>query len=85
MRRISLAIGSMLLAATAASAQDWPKADLFLGFSRLRMHSARQLPYFNADGGIGTLGLNVNSHVGFEFEFGVIATTISKTSRLIPP
>ena len=51
-------------------AQDVPKADLFLGYSFLRANSARNIPAFTNNGGVGTLGLNFNKNVAFEFEFG---------------
>ncbi len=57
--------GSMVLVG-----QDTPKADLFLGYSFLRANSARNIPAFTMNGGAGTLGLNINNHVGLEFEFG---------------
>jgi outer membrane protein OmpA-like peptidoglycan-associated protein len=50
--------------------QDMPRADLFLGYSFLRANSARTIPAFTMNGGAGTLGLNINNHVGLEFEFG---------------
>src|SRR6185503_18671103 len=50
--------------------QDMPRADLFLGYSFLRANSARNIPAFTMNGGAGTLGLNINNHVGLEFEFG---------------
>ena len=59
-----------MLFAIGAAAQDTPKADLFLGYSFLRANSARNIPAFTANGGLGTLGFNINDHVGLEFEFG---------------
>jgi len=60
----------LLLGAIGAMAQDTPKADLFFGYSFLRYNSAQTVPAFTANGGIGTLGFNVNDHVGLEVELG---------------
>jgi len=51
-------------------AQEVPRADLFLGYSFQRVNSAQTIPAFTANGGLGTLGLNLNDHFGFEIEFG---------------
>jgi hypothetical protein len=53
-----------------AFGQDVPKADLFLGYSFVRANSAREIPAFTMNGGIGALGVNINKYIGFEFEFG---------------
>ncbi|HEV8412150.1 MAG TPA: hypothetical protein VGQ49_01055 [Bryobacteraceae bacterium] len=53
-----------------ALAQDVPKADLFLGYSFLRANSARDIPAFTNNGGLGTLAWNFTNHVAAEFEFG---------------
>jgi hypothetical protein len=50
--------------------QDVPRADIFLGYSFLRANSAREVPAFTMNGGLGALGINFNRHVGLEFEFG---------------
>ncbi len=70
MRFISLSMACALVAGTLAVAQDAPKADLFLGYSFLRANSARDIPAFTNNGGLGTLGLNFNPHIALEAEFG---------------
>src|ERR1043166_7377734 len=50
--------------------QDMPRADVLLGYSFFRVNSARNIPAFSMNGGLGTFGLNINNHVGLEFEFG---------------
>jgi hypothetical protein len=70
MRFIALWTAFGLVAAVAVVAQDVPKADLFLGCSFVRANSARNIPAFTNDGGLGTLAWNFNSHIGAEFEFG---------------
>src|SRR5271165_6750484 len=61
-----------LLFGLCAFAQDGPtpKADVFFGYSFLRVNSAQQIPAFTANGGVSTLGLNFNNHFGLEAEFG---------------
>ena len=71
MRRIlSIAVAFPLLFGFSALAQDTSKVDVFLGYSFLRYNSAQTVPAFSANGGIGTLGYNLNDHVGVEAEFG---------------
>jgi len=60
----------LLAVCSATVAQDVPKADLFFGYSFLRANSARNIPAFSNNGGLGTLAWNFNNHVGAEFEFG---------------
>lgn len=70
MRFISFSIACALVAGTLAVAQDSPKADLFLGYSGIRANSARDIPAFINNGGLGTFGWNINPHIAFETEFG---------------
>jgi hypothetical protein len=51
-------------------AQDAPKADLFLGYSFLRANSARNIPAFTNNGGLGTFAYNFTHNLAFEAEFG---------------
>ena len=61
---------SFSLMVGVALAEDVPKADLFLGYSFLRANSARNIPAFTNNGGLGTLAWNFTNHVAAEFEFG---------------
>jgi opacity protein-like surface antigen len=65
---------ALLALGTATSfsvfAQDVPKVDLYLGYLMFRANSAQTIPAFTANGGIGTLGLNANNHIGLEIELG---------------
>ena len=70
MRFIAHSMAFTLLFGAVAVAQDVPKADLFLGYSMLRANSARNIPAFTNNGGVGTFALNFNNHVAAEFEFG---------------
>ena len=58
------------LSVVCGFAQDTPRADLFLGYSFLRANQAQNIPAFTNNGGLGTMGLNINDIVGFEAEFG---------------
>src|SRR6478736_8983667 len=70
MRFIALWTVLLLAVCVTAEAQDVPKADLFLGYSFLRANSARNIPAFTNNGGVGTFAWNFNNHVAAEFEFG---------------
>jgi hypothetical protein len=70
MKRLLLAALLCVLVGFVLVAQDVPKADVFLGYSFLRVNTASSIPAFTMNGGLGTLGLNINNHVGIEAEFG---------------
>jgi len=70
MRSIALSLGFGLLFGVGAIADDIPKADLFLGYSMFRANSARDIPAFTSNGGLGTFAWNFTNHVAAEFEFG---------------
>ena len=70
MRFIGISMAYVLVSGSAAVAQDAPKADLFLGYSFLRANSARDIPAFTNNGGLGTLAWNFNPHIALEAEFG---------------
>jgi hypothetical protein len=70
MKFIALWMTLLLVAGAAAVAQDAPKADLFLGYSFLRANSARNIPAFTNNGGVGTFAWDFTQHVALEAEFG---------------
>src|SRR5436190_21886902 len=70
MRLISYSVACVLLASTALVAEDYPKVDLTLAYSFLRANSARNIPAFSNNGGLGTLGYNFSRHIALEAEFG---------------
>src|SRR5512138_277411 len=70
MKRILSAAVLCLLVGFVAVGQDVPKADVFLGYSLLRVNTSSTIPAFTMNGGLGTLGLNINNHFGIEAEFG---------------
>ncbi len=70
LKRKTVRLGLAVLFSLGAAAQEVPKADIFLGYSLLRTNSATVIPAFTSNGGLGTLGLNFNNHIGLEAEFG---------------
>jgi hypothetical protein len=68
--KLKLTTAVALGCSIVAFGQPAPKADLFLGYSFLRANSAREIPAFTMNGGVGTLGLNINRYIGFEAELG---------------
>jgi hypothetical protein len=70
MRSLALSIGFGLLFGVGAIAEDIPKADLFFGYSMFRANSARDIPAFTNNGGLGTFAWNFTNHIAAEFEFG---------------
>src|SRR5207253_1970356 len=70
MKCSALWMALLLVTGVAAIAQDAPKADLFLGYSFLRANSARNIPAFTNNGGVGTFAFNFNPYIALEAEFG---------------
>ena len=68
--RLIAHLAAFSLTVGVALAEDVPKADLFLGYSFIRANSARNIPAFTNNGGLGTLAWNFNNHVAAEAEFG---------------
>ncbi|SPE30228.1 conserved exported hypothetical protein [Candidatus Sulfopaludibacter sp. SbA3] len=61
-----------VLVATIASAQDYPRAETFAGFTYTRANSASNVPAFSANGGGGQLAVNANKWVGFVMDIGAV-------------
>jgi opacity protein-like surface antigen len=72
MRRAWCVLGLVLLFSVAASAQDNPKADVFLGYSYLRVNpgSVSGLPGFNANGGSASVHYSGGHTFGVVGDFG---------------
>jgi hypothetical protein len=68
--KVKLMAAMAFAGSVVAFGQATPKADLFVGYSFLRANSAREIPAFTMNGGVATLGFNVNRYVGFEAELG---------------
>ena len=69
MRKICVVLTLTVLFSLRASADELTSMDVFFGYSFFRVNSAQQIPAFSANGGIGTLGWNINNNLGIEAEF----------------
>src|SRR5437762_2516445 len=65
-------IAGVLLVSLAASAQDTPKMETFLGFTYLRANSASNVPAFSANGGGGQFAYNFNKWLGGVADMGAV-------------
>jgi hypothetical protein len=62
----------LVLIAAIAAAQDYPRAELFTGFTYLRANSASNVPAFSANGGSAQFFVNFNKWVGFGADIGAV-------------
>ena len=60
------------LAAGIACAQDYPRAELFTGYTYTRANSASNVPAFSMNGGSGQFFGNVNKWLGFGVDMGAV-------------
>lgn len=65
-----LVFGLVLLLGTYAFAQEWPKAEVFLGYSGIRVNTASQVNAFTQNGGLGDVQFNLNRFAAIVAEFG---------------
>ncbi|MBI3668351.1 MAG: outer membrane beta-barrel protein [Acidobacteria bacterium] len=71
MRKASLLLGMVLLVSLTAAAQDYPKADAFLGYSYVRANPATSgAPGFNLNGGSASIAYNPSESFGIVADFG---------------
>ncbi len=69
--RVLCSLGVALAFTGVAAAQDeMPKGELGLGWSMLRLNSARDIPSFSANGGVGGFQYNFGEHFGMVAELG---------------
>jgi len=59
-----------LLPPCAVAQDELSLGDIFFGFSGLRANSSQTILTHTSLGGLGTLGWNVNEHIGIEAEIG---------------
>jgi hypothetical protein len=65
MKRNGILVGTILLSAFIAAAQDQaPKTEFYLGFDYLRANPATDIPSFSANGGGGQFAYNFSSWLG---------------------
>jgi opacity protein-like surface antigen len=74
MKKSLIAFGLILLCATLAAAQDYPKMETFLGYQFTRFNSATNAPSFNANGGSGQFVYNFNKWLGAVADLGAVHT-----------
>src|SRR5262245_2904393 len=74
MRNIIRIIAAVPLFALVASATDWPKSEVFLGYSFVRFNpNSGYIPSFNANGGYGQFQYNVNRWFSGVIDAGAVA------------
>jgi opacity protein-like surface antigen len=70
MKKLFLLIGVVLICGLPALAQDYPKAELFMGYEWIRFGTAMGgNPNVNINGGGGSIAYNFNSMLGLKAEF----------------
>ncbi len=70
MRNTFIVFGLVLLCGAMCAAQEIPKAEVYLGYSFLRVNSAISVPAFTANGGLGSFQYNLNKNFAVVGEFG---------------
>lgn len=79
MKKLGLLCGVMLLFAMVASAQESPKAEVFGGYSLLRVNPGSGVSGQNFNGGTGSVSFNPKPWIGIVGDFGVYHATILGT------
>jgi opacity protein-like surface antigen len=69
-RHISLCLGLVLVAMSSAVAQEVPRAEVYLGYSFVRVAPPEHVNAFNSNGGLGSFQYNFNKNLGVLAEFG---------------
>lgn len=70
MKKMFLVSGFLLLIGAMCAAQEIPKAEVYLGYSFVRVNSAISVPAFTANGGLGSAQYNFNKNFAVVAEFG---------------
>jgi hypothetical protein len=65
-------VGGVLSAALAASADEMPRMETFLGYTYVRANSAGSLPAFSTNGGGGQFAYNFNTWLGAVADVGAV-------------
>jgi opacity protein-like surface antigen len=80
MRKVVCLLGLVFLCSLGAAAQDVPKVDLFAGYSFVHTGPQISIPSFNANGGVGSVALNLTNWGSLVVEVGGIhASSIGGT------
>ena len=72
MKKILCLLVVILPAGSRALAQDYPRAENFLGFDYVRANSATNVPAFSMNGGGGQFALNFNRWFGAVADLGAV-------------
>src|SRR5580704_14334362 len=72
MRKILCLMGLVCLCSLSAAAQDSSRIDLFGGYSYVHTSPGIAVSSFNANGGVGSVAINLNSWASFVGEVGGI-------------
>ena len=70
MRKFLCIPGILLLTATCSSAQEAPKAEIFGGYSYIRLNPGTGFSGSNLNGGTGSVAYNVTSNLGLVADIG---------------
>ena len=76
MRKLVCLLGWVLLFSLGAAAQDVPKVDLFAGYSYVHTSPGVALSSFNANGGVGSVALNLTNWGSLVVEVGGIHASV---------
>ena len=77
MRKLACRCGLVLALAVSASAQDYPKAEIFGGYSYL--HTSIAGTGFSSNGASGSISINPSNWVGLVGDFGVYHRSVLGT------
>ena len=72
MKNTTWLVALVLLTCAWGAAQDTPKAELFLGYTYLRVNSASNVPAFSANGGGGQFVVNIGKWFGAVADVGSV-------------
>ena len=75
MRKVVCLLGLVSLFSFSAAAQDVPKVDLFAGYSYVHTGPGIAIPSFGANGGVGSVALNLTDWGSLVVEVGGIHTS----------
>ena len=71
MRKLGCLLGLILVFSLTAAAQDAPKAEIFAGYSYLRVNPGDPVPGINTNGFSASVSFNPKPAVGIVADFGV--------------
>jgi len=75
MRKLLCILGLVFLVSLRAAAQDVPRVDLFAGYSYVHTSPGIALSSFNANGGVGSVALNLTNWGSLVVEAGGVHAT----------